>query len=213
MKTRFVPQDRKATQSPRSKPAAVRKQQHDRRDAPGHAEHGEDAAAAIVFQRVVGLACRVRESYVSCNGPSILQSSIPGAALPRAARARLGVLDTGPQQSRPSASDTMAIAADAGTMRGVSKPSGAGNAASTVTRAVVMASPMPPLKRRQKRSFNKKLRHDLAMGCAQRLTQADLAGAFGDRDQHDIDDADRAQRQRDHTDHAEETSPWRRRSC
>src|SRR5260370_1352199 len=38
------------------------------------------------------------------------------------------------------------MAADDGTMRGVSNPSGAGKAASTVTNAVVIASPMPPLR-------------------------------------------------------------------
>ena len=31
------------------------------------------------------------------------------------------------------------------------------------------------------------------MGGAQRFAQADLAGALGHRDQHDVDDADRAQ--------------------
>ncbi len=35
---------------------AVGEQQHDGRDAPRHAEHGEDAAAAVVLERVVGLA-------------------------------------------------------------------------------------------------------------------------------------------------------------
>ena len=34
---------------------AVGEEQHDRRDAPRHAEHGQHAASAIVFQRVVGL--------------------------------------------------------------------------------------------------------------------------------------------------------------
>src|SRR5260370_463278 len=44
------------------------------------------------------------------------------------------------------ASEKIAMAADDGTMRGVSNPSGAGKAASTVTNAVVIASPMPPLR-------------------------------------------------------------------
>ena len=42
------------------------------------------------------------------------------------------------------------------------------------------------------------------MSGAQRLAQTDLAGAFGDRDQHDVDDADRTQGQRNHTNHAQE---------
>ena len=33
----------------------VGEQQHDGRDAPGHAKHGEDAAAAVVFERAVSL--------------------------------------------------------------------------------------------------------------------------------------------------------------
>src|SRR5208282_131318 len=35
---------------------AVGEQQHDSRNTPCHAEHGEDAATAIVLQRAVGLA-------------------------------------------------------------------------------------------------------------------------------------------------------------
>src|SRR5208283_2584729 len=37
-------------------PCAVGEKQHNRGDAPGHAEHGKNAAAAIVAERVVGLA-------------------------------------------------------------------------------------------------------------------------------------------------------------
>ena len=42
-------------------------------------------------------------------------------------------------------SDPIAIAADAGTIRGVSNPSGEGSCANAVTKAVTMARPMPPL--------------------------------------------------------------------
>ena len=40
----------------------------------------------------------------------------------------------------------MAAIADAGMMRGVSKPSGDGSIASKVTKPYAMANPMPPLK-------------------------------------------------------------------
>ena len=38
---------------------------------------------------------------------------------------------------------------------------------------------------------------------AERFAKSDLAGAFGDRHEHDVDDADGAERQRNDTDHAE----------
>src|SRR5579864_8459933 len=44
------------------------------------------------------------------------------------------------------ASDPIAANADAGIIRGVSKPSGDGNIASSVTNPVAIASPIPPLK-------------------------------------------------------------------
>ena len=44
------------------------------------------------------------------------------------------------------ASEPIAAKADAGMMRGVSKPSGDGSMASRVTKPVAMANPMPPLK-------------------------------------------------------------------
>ena len=40
---------------------AVGEQEHDRRDAPGHAEHGEHAAAPVVAQRVVGLGGEIED--------------------------------------------------------------------------------------------------------------------------------------------------------
>ena len=47
---------------------AIGEQQHDRRDAPCHAEHGENAAAAIVLERVVGLAGEFEDHNVNFSG-------------------------------------------------------------------------------------------------------------------------------------------------
>src|SRR5208282_2784330 len=55
----------------------------------------------------------------------------------------------------------------------------------------------------QERAFHKKLGQNRAMGRSERFAQSDLAGAFGNGDEHDVDDADRAEGERDHTDHAE----------
>ena len=44
---------------------AVGQQQHDRRDAPSHAEHGEHAAAPVVAQRVVGLGGEIDDHEIS----------------------------------------------------------------------------------------------------------------------------------------------------
>ena len=42
------------------------------------------------------------------------------------------------------------------------------------------------------------------MSGAKRLAQPDLTSAFGDGDEHDVDDADGAESKRNHTDHPEE---------
>jgi len=39
------------------------------------------------------------------------------------------------------------------------------------------------------------------MSGAKRLAQPDLTSAFGDGDEHDVDDADGAESKRNHTDH------------
>src|SRR5208282_3298637 len=99
-----------------------------------------------------------------------------------------------------NASEKMAMAADDGTMRGVSNPSGAGKAASTVTKAVVMASPMPPLKAVRKAPSTKNCVR-MARCVAPSAFRSPISGSFGDRDEHDVDNADRPQCKRDHSDH------------
>ena len=44
---------------------AIGQQKHDRRDAPGHAEHGEHAAPPVVAERVVGLGCEIEDHEIS----------------------------------------------------------------------------------------------------------------------------------------------------
>src|SRR5215469_4780045 len=56
----------------------------------------------------------------------------------------------------------------------------------------------------ENQAFQEKVKEDAAVGGAERFAQADLAGAFADRNQHDVDDADGAQSERDHADGAEE---------
>src|SRR5208283_6022345 len=41
------------------KASAVSEQKHDRGDAPGHAQHGEQTAPPVVAQRIVGLSCEI----------------------------------------------------------------------------------------------------------------------------------------------------------
>ena len=52
--------------------------------------------------------------------------------------------------------------------------------------------------------FGQELDQDIASARAQGFAQADLAGAFGDRDQHDVHDADAAHQQRNAGDAAQE---------
>ena len=52
-------------------------------------------------------------------------------------------------------------------------------------------------------AFEKELKEDAAVSGAEGLAQADLLGALGDGDEHDVDDADGAERKGDDTDAAE----------
>ena len=78
------------------------------------------------------------------------------------------------------------------------------------------ATPAPPMRpitapmRRQRRGLDEELPEDGPLRCAERLANADLASAFGDRDHHDRHDADATdhqtdggQRESDHEDRAE----------
>ena len=47
----------------------------------------------------------------------------------------------------------------------------------------------------EKSAFDEELGQNIFVSCAQCLAQADLAGTFGHRYQHDVDDADRPQGQ------------------
>ena len=96
------------------------------------------------------------------------------------------------------------MTAEAGTMRGVSNPSGEGNCASRVTKAVVDRQSDAAAERGEECSFDKELRHDVAVRGAQSLAQPNLPGSFGNRNQHDVDDANGAQAESNDSDHAKE---------
>jgi len=53
------------------------------------------------------------------------------------------------------------------------------------------------------RRFDEELKEDVALPCADRFADPDLAGALGHRDEHDVHDADPADQQRDRGDSAE----------
>src|SRR5437588_12264470 len=102
------------------------------------------------------------------------------------------------------ASDKIAATAEEGTIRGVSKPSGAGSCASRVTNAIEIARPMAATECGQERALDEELSQNVAVSRTQRFAKADLLGSLGDRDQHDVDDPDSAEGQRHDADHAQE---------
>ncbi len=56
----------------------------------------------------------------------------------------------------------------------------------------------------QHEAFEEELGEDVAAACAEGLHEADLAGALGDRDEHDVHDADAADGKRHRADDAEQ---------
>ena len=52
--------------------------------------------------------------------------------------------------------------------------------------------------------FDEELAADVACGGAESFADADLAGALGDGDEHDVHDADAAEREREQSDGGEE---------
>src|SRR5208283_4308560 len=81
-------------------------------DAPRHAEHGEDAAAAIVLERVVGLASEFEKHKFILSPPAGGETPLgqsarcrrytftPGAMLPLVAATLPGALDRGLRRCR-----------------------------------------------------------------------------------------------------------------
>src|SRR5271165_1848090 len=165
---------------------AVGKQQNNRRDTPCHAKHGEQGAAAIVFQRVECLLAQFAKH--DCSRFLLL--------LPQCFHWRQQRGFTRGIKSRHNACNRKRNNRHHGGRRH-------------------NARRIEPFRRRQLRqqsyersgdgqsdaaaehgkecAFDKKLRHDIAMGGAQSLAQANLSRSLGDGDQHDVDDADRAQ--------------------
>ena len=83
-----------------------------------------------------------------------------------------------------------------------------------MTRVMIFAAPMPamtPMSASEQGHggrFDEELQQDVLTARAERLAHADFAGAFGDRDQHDVHDDDAADDQRnagDGGDHGAET--------
>src|SRR5215471_11848284 len=143
--------------------SAVGQQQHNRCDAPRHSQHGQHASPAVVAERVVGLGYEIEDHQKAAPGFWLLATGSLPASLGRspsaASTCSYSCLNASTGGSRAAflagyrpaaipatASDPIAARADAGIIRGVSKPSGEGSMASNVTNAVAMARPMPPLK-------------------------------------------------------------------
>ena len=88
-------------------------------------------------------------------------------------------------------------------MRGVSNPCGAGNCASSGHKRRANQQPDSSAEDGEERALDEELSQNILISGAQRFAQADLPGALGHRDQHDVDDADRAQRQSHEAHHSE----------
>ncbi len=91
----------------------------------------------------------------------------------------------------------------------LSPTSGGIRGSTTILTLTAMAIPMIAPDSADDEGFDEELVEDLVAARADGLAQADLAGSFGDRDQHDVHDADAADDQGDHADEHEDDGEGR----